>query len=247
MGVFLPASNEQKPDHDKGRPYDAGFLFDNTFFVGFEFKILDGDVFPSWNEAQHKVYAALTESINLPLYYAYNFLDGSRFGTLFNASKYNEILYAVQIAKPRELPGSRPAVDQHEHLFWWLRQLFADSGPIGENDWLIWGADLNGLRESPLDSMLQDYPDIIWLMIMVNDGMRIPFVLTTKEMQEFFAEVRALWNSRNLGSAKLDAIESAYADAILSVFNRMDAFKEDIADQLRIMIDMEDRPSYEIT
>lgn len=242
MRLHVSAANEQSPVAPDGRPYDVGVLFDGAYLVGLEFKALRDGQFPSWNDEQHRTYLGLTasERVGLPLFYAYNAVDTKELNDRYEESQFASLLRGANISTPKALPGRRPAVLAHENMYEWLVALLADPARATRNGWTtIFVGDV-----MILDDVLTAYPNLIWLLVVAHDGLKISWALTGKELRSHVSNLRQIWMNRDLRRlTKRDDVEAAYVSAVAELMDYMETVQRDVEDQQQNEQDMEDRPA----
>lgn len=251
MTMHVSSSNEQNPVDGTGRPYDVGVLLDDAHLVGIEFKICVDEKFPSWNKEQHETYVGLTggSAMTLPLYYAYNVLDGTRLNELYQCDEFIPLLEGANASRPVDLPGQRPSMADHESMYDWLLAILSDPGTCGRNGWTSismrnqWNP-AQGTR-MVLEDMLQGFPDIIWLLVTAHNGLRVSWALTSDEMREHVERLRATWRQRELRSVSSGGLRQAYIELMEENNNYLRSVWAEIVDQRANESDMDDRPDYD--
>jgi hypothetical protein len=216
MDMYVTSSNEQSPVDGEGRPYDVGVLLDNAYLVGIEFKICEDGRFPSWDKDQHETYIGLTggQHIQLPLYYAYNAVQGAKIGRMYADDEFIPILENSNISLPKDLPGSRPDIMAHENVYNWLLAMLSDSSEVERNGWtaisLKNGWNSGDAGQMAIEGILQGFPDIIWLLVTAYNGARISWALTGEEIEAHVATLRATWKQKKLREVKTPDKKQAY-------------------------------------
>lgn len=248
MTMHVSSSNEQSPVDGNGHPYDVGVLLNDAHLVGIEFKICEEGIFPSWHKGQHDTYVGLTAGspMALPLYYAYNVLGGMQLNQLYNSDEFIPLLEGTNVSKPDDLPGPRPSMADHENMYDWLLAILSDPGRCRRNGWTTismqneW--DLAKGETMTLETMLQGFPDIIWLLVTAHNGLRVSWALTSSEMREHVETLRATWKQRNLRAVKTSDLREAYSELVEDNRNYLRSVWADIVSQRSNENDMDVRP-----
>lgn len=248
MSMYVTSSNEQSPVDGEGRPYDVGVLLDNAYLVGIEFKVYEEGCFRSWNKEQHETYVGLTNGrhIELPLYYAYNAIEGAKINRMYADDQFIPILEGSKISLPIDLPGARPSVQSHENIYNWLLDILHDSSKSEKNGWTTIsvknGWDSSDEGRLVLLDILQNFPDIIWLLVTAHNGLRVSWALTSKEMEEHVSKLRATWKQKNIRSVEVNNRKQAYLEIIEESDKYLRSVQANIANQRSNEEDMDDKP-----
>jgi hypothetical protein len=243
MRPHVSASNEQRPANDSSRPYDVGILLDGAYLIGLEFKLQQDDEFPSWSQEQHEAYVALTgsERMGLPLFYAYNVAHVKRLVECYEKDAYVELLLSANVSTPQTLPGRFPSMPEHKNMHQWLTEWMADPNRSGKNGW-------NSIRVNDvvfLEDAITYFPNLIWLLAIVHEGMRVCWALTGDEVREHIANLRQIWKHKELRTlSKGEDIEAAYTLAISEIVEYIDRVQLDVENQQKNVTDMDDRPDH---
>jgi len=251
MTMHVSSSNEQSPVDGNGHPYDVGILLDDAHLVGIEFKICEAGRFPSWHKGQHETYVGLTSGspMALPLYYAYNVLDGIQLNQLYNSDEFVPLLEGSNVSKPKDLPGPRPSMADHENMYDWLLTILSDPDRGGRNGWTTISTlnqwELAKGKTMALEDMLQGFPDIIWLLVTAHNGLRVSWALTSNEMREHVERLRATWKQRNLRSVNTVGLRQAYLELVEENNNYLRSVWADVVSQRSNENDMDDRPDHD--
>lgn len=248
MSMHVSSSNQQSPVDGDGHPYDVGVLLDNAHLIGIEFKICKDGRFPSWNRGQHETYLGLTggAKISLPLYYAYNTLDGALLNRMYTDDQFIPLLEGANVATPRALPGSKPAIADHANMYDWLLAILSDPSRCGRNQWTTisnrnqWDSAAGDVMA--LEDMLQGFPDIIWLLLTAHNGLRVSWALTSGEMKQNVETLRASWKQRDLRSVATEGIKQAYLELIEENSAYMRSVSAEVINQHFNASDMDDKP-----
>lgn len=251
LAMHVSSSNEQSPVDGTGRPYDVGLLLDNAHLVGIEFKICENKVFPSWNRGQHETYLGLTggSSIALPLYYAYNAVTGRELSLLYDEDAFIPLLEQTNVSTPKELPGQRPSMHQHEDMYQWLLAILSDPVRCGRNGWTSistqnqWESDPN--KVLLIDDMLQGFPDIIWLLFTAHQGLRVSWALSSSELHQHVEKLRANWKARDLRTVEVDSLKGEYQALLTENRDYLRSLWAEVVSQRSIEKDMDDKPDHD--
>lgn len=250
MTMHVSSSNEQSPVDGNGHPYDVGILLDDAHLVGIEFKICEDGRFPSWRREQHEAYVGLTSGspMALPLYYAYNVLDGIQLNRLYNSDEFVPLLEGSNVSRPKDLPGSRPSMADHKNMYDWLLTILSDPDRCGRNGWTTISTlnqwDLARGKTMVLEDMLQGFPDIIWLLVTAHNGLRVSWALTSNEMREHVETLRSTWKQRDLRSVNTVGLRQAYLELVEENNIYLRSVWADIVSQRSNENDMDDRPDH---
>ncbi|WP_298400725.1 hypothetical protein [Janthinobacterium sp.] len=248
MRLYVPSSNQQSPVDGDGYPYDVGVLLDNAYLVGIEFKVCDGGRFPSWRKDQHDTYVGLTGGahIELPLYYAYNALDGTQLDKLYEDDQFVPLLEGTNVSTPKDLPGQPPAIEAHENMYDWLIAILSDPGRCERNGWTTISTqnawDPKSGKSTILEDVLQGFPDIIWLLVTVHNGLRVSWALTSTEMREHVENLRAIWRQKELRTVSTANTKQAYLALMEENSNYIRSVWADLKNQQANADDMGDKP-----
>jgi hypothetical protein len=173
-------------------------------------------------------------------------LDGIQLNQLYNSDEFIPLLEGANVSKPKDLPGPRPSIADHENMYDWLLAILSDPLRRGRNGWTTISTlnqwDLAKGKTMALEDMLQGFPDIIWLLVTVHNGLRVSWALTSREMREHVERLRATWKQRNLRSVNTDGLRQAYLELVEENNNYLRSVWADVVSQRSNENDMDDRP-----
>jgi hypothetical protein len=156
-------------------------------------------------------------------------------------------LEGTNVSKPKDLPGPRPSMADHENMYDWLLTILSDPVKCGRNGWTTISTlnewDLAKGKTMALEEMLQGFPDIIWLLVTTHNGLRVSWALTSSEMREHVETLRATWKQRDLRSVKTNGLRQAYLELVEENSNYLRSVWADVVSQRSNENDMDDRPS----
>lgn len=187
--------------------------------------------------------------MTLPLYYAYNVLDGTQLNELYQCDEFIPLLEGANASRPVDLPGQRPSIADHENMYDWLLAILSDPDTCGRNGWTSismqnpWNPAQG--KRMVLEDMLQSFPDIIWLLVTAHNGLRISWALTSDEMREHVERLRATWRQRELRSVSSDGLRQAYIELVEENNNYLRSVWAEVVDQRANESEMDDRPDYD--
>lgn len=243
MRIGMPASRSQNAADAKGQPYDVGVLFGECYLVGLEFKHLANGRFSSWDPDQHAAYVALTtnDALNLPLFYVYNAVGVEMLADFYTERLFVPLLEQTNIAAPETLQNAEPYLDDHDDVYQWLLSLLRNSGQAAVKGWPAALA----IDDALLATFKKSFPDVIWLLISAQPGLRESWALTHTELLSLVEDMRHVWRSAHLRSAQSTAaLSAAFVDAVKEIARRADATADDAQNQQENDESMDDRPQH---